>query len=144
MDVQDFAARLQREMPEDLPVLAVREVPIGAKAVASRITGWAYQVDAPKDSVDEALVAVENFLAAESVPVEVTRKGTTRTVDMRPVVKSLSGNGEGGWRLEVDFEGPGARVRDVLRAVWGDDAAKVVSGWSASRVQTYFRDEAGV
>ncbi len=143
LDVEDFFAHLRAEMPEDLPVLAVREVPIGGKAVASRITGWAYQIHAPVGSTGEALVAAENFLAAESVPVEVTRKGTSRMVDMRPVVKSLSDSGGGSWRLEVDFDGPGARVRDVLRAVWGDDAASVVSGWAASRVQTYFRDEAG-
>ncbi len=144
VDVADFAAQLAAEMPEDLPVLAVREVPIGGKSVAARISGWVYQIDAPQGAVESARVAVEGFLAADSVPIEVTHKGKSRTIDMRPVVRRLNPSQGGSWELEVATEGPGARIRDVLRAVWGDDAAQTKAGWSASRVQTRFFEEAGV
>jgi radical SAM-linked protein len=141
--IEDFVARLQAEMPEDLPVLAVREVPINGDAVAARISRFSYQIDAPAEKAPEALELVERFLSAEAVPFEVTRKGKNRTVDMRPVVRALRSCGEGSWQVEVATDGPGARIRDVLRAVWGDDAAKAVGGWSATRIQTDFRDEAG-
>ena len=143
VDVAAFGLLLKAEMPEELPVLAVREVPMSGKAVAARISGWTYLVAPPEGSGPAAKAAVEHFLAADTVPIEVQHKGKTRTVDMRPVVRELSAIGERDWRIEVSTDGPGARIRAVLRAVWGDDAARTAEGWSVTRLDTSFRDQAG-
>ena len=142
VDVREFCLALQAEMPENLPVFAVREVDIRGAAVAMRIGRWAYQVMPPSDQRDVAGAAAGQFLASESALVEVTRKGKTKVIDIRPVVTDLQEVADGAWQVEVEADGPGARIRDILRGVWGGMAAAGTGGWATTRTGATFHSEA--
>lgn len=142
LDAEALLAGLRAEMPDGLPVYAIREVPIGGVAVAARISSWSYLVSPPSDEVEQAELAAAQFLDSASVTTEVSRKGKTYLVDVRPAVTGLRRVPDSGWEIDVEVVGPGARIRDVLRAVWGDNAAAALAGWSATRTNTAFRAEA--
>ena len=134
LDVATFEAELRAAMPVELPIYAVREVPHGRASVTSLVTGWTYRIGMPAFETESA----DAFLAQEEVLVEhTTKKGKTTTVDLRAAVARLEPC-EGGYELDLPALGAGARVRAVLKAIWGDDAATGVRGWSTTRLATHF------
>jgi radical SAM family uncharacterized protein/radical SAM-linked protein len=136
IDVAAFTAAFQDAMPDELPVYGVREVPIKRKSVTALVKGWGYRV-VPPEGIDPADGAAA-FLAKESIQVEhTTKKGKVRVVDVRAAVDALE-PAETGWTLRLPAQGAGARVRDILRAVWGEAAAKGVDGWTVVRAETLF------
>ena len=90
----------------------------------------------------DGAAAVERFGAADEYPVEVTRKGKTRTVDLKGVAITIADHADGGWQVCAPAAGTGARIRDVLGAVFGDDCAAGIRGWSTMRVDTLFEGAA--
>ncbi len=138
VDVAAFGAALQRAMPDELPVYGVREVPIDRPSVTALVSGWVYRV-VPPEGVDGG-PAARAFLAKGSIPVEhTTKKGKTRTVDLRKAITSLTEDAPG-WSLGLPAVGAGARVRDLVAAIWGDAAAGGVNGWTVVRAATLFAE----
>ncbi len=136
VDVAAFGAALTEAMPDELPVYAVREVPVSRKSVTALVAGWGYRV-VPPEGVD-ATAAAEAFLALDELIAEHTnKKGKTRSVDLRAAVTTLEPEG-GGWTLGLPAQGAGARVRDLLRAIWGESAARGIDGWTVVRAETRF------
>jgi radical SAM-linked protein len=137
-DVAAFGAALGEALPEGLPLLAFREVSMNEKPVAARTLGYVYRVMAPDGQRREAADRLAAWLAADTWPVELVKKKKTHTVDLKAAPLRLVPHADGGWELHVASSGVGARVRDVLRAVFGDDAAAGTRGWSTIRTETLF------
>lgn len=138
LDVAAFAAALKDAMPEELPVYGVREVPVARKSVSALVSGWEYRVVPPEG--DDGAAAAAAFLALDELVVEqVSKKGKVKRVDIRAAVASLE-PAESGWAVRLPSDTGGARVRDVLRAVWGDLAARGVDGWTVVRAATLFSE----
>lgn len=139
VDVGPLVERLREAMPEGLPILDARVSAPHQSAIAARMTGWTYRVACITQLVDDARRSVATFLEAEEVLLESTRKGKTRTIDVRPAVVRLEEVDEPGvFELQTVAGGPGARVRDVLRAIFGEDAAVLRPGWQVTRWTTQF------
>ena len=135
VDPAEFKAALTAAMPEDLPIYAVVEVPLKRNSLSARMNAWTWRVHVPP-GVD-ASASVTEFLALDSYPLEVERKGKIRQLDVRAPVDSIEPI-EGGYDLRVRAGGGGSRIRDVLRAVFGEDAAKGTAGWGILRLATWF------
>ena len=140
VDLEQFERLLRDAMPEDLPILAVKEVPWKSEAVQQRVVSWIYRVHAPDGAAAAARVAA--FLRGEDTVVTVVKKKKERTVDLAEVVIALQsvdredgeGPESGAFTVEVPSVGAGARIRDVLRGIFGDAAATVSDGWRVVRV----------
>lgn len=118
MPPAEFAKRLSAALPEGLEVREVRLLPPrkkGAVAVEAH-----YDAVLGADDVSRASAAVDEFLAAESWPVErVDRDGSKRSIDLRPHVAALAVEGDA-LRLHLRLGKPGAaRPREVVAAVLG-------------------------
>ncbi|MCP4867708.1 MAG: TIGR03960 family B12-binding radical SAM protein [Proteobacteria bacterium] len=146
-DVAAFGRALQAAMPAGLPLLAWREVPSRTRPVAARTVGYTYRIGAPEEARRAASDGLAEWLAAETCVIEVKKKKRTQTVDLKkaPIVIVPHADGSssgGGWELHVASSGVGARIRDVVRAVFGDDAAGSRNGWSVVRIETLFEGDA--
>jgi len=142
VDVDQLAATLSGAMPDDLPILEAIEVPSARKAVAARVDRFVYRVSPPADAAAAARAAAERFRAAETWPVEVQRKKKIERIDLSAVGVSVEAASGDDLRLELPAQGAGARVRDALRSIFGDDAARGTAGWAVLREQTRFRPDA--
>lgn len=114
----EFAKRLSAALPAGLPVREVRLLPPrkrGSAAVEAR-----YDAELGPDEAGTASAGVEEFLAAETWPVErVEHDGSKRRVDLRPHVAGLSVEGTV-LHLHLRLGRPGAaRPREVIAAVLG-------------------------
>ena len=142
VDLAEFEALISDAMPEDLPILAVAEVPWKSKSVQQRVASWTYRVVVPAEGVAAARSDVARFLRGEDTVISVIKKKKELTVDLADVVLSLRedgpepGDGEGAcaFTVEVPSIGAGARIRDVLRGIFGGSAATLAGGWQVLRV----------
>ena len=141
VDVAVFAKELREALPEGLPLLGVFEVPVLHKAVGARVVGFRYRVLPSEPVAGAARAAVERFTAASEWPVAVTRKGKTRTVDLKAAAIVVAPHPDGGWAVSAPAAGTGARIRDVLGGIFGEDAAAGLRGWSTLRTDSYFADD---
>ncbi|MHC5055814.1 MAG: TIGR03936 family radical SAM-associated protein [Planctomycetota bacterium] len=118
MPPAEFAKRLSRALPPELPVGEVRLLPPrkrGSAAVEAR-----YAAELGPDDARAASAGAEDFMAKESWPVErVEHDGSRRRVDLRPHVSGLSVEGTA-LHLHLKLGRPGAaRPREVIAAVLG-------------------------
>ncbi|MBN93624.1 MAG: hypothetical protein CL928_06040 [Deltaproteobacteria bacterium] len=144
VDARAVVERLQAAMPEGLPILDARVVAPRQGSISARMTGWTYRVACIDDLIEDARQGMLTFLAAEEVLIESTRKGKTRTIDVRPAVVRVEEVAEGGeFEVQTLAGGPGARIRDVLRAIFGEDAAVLRPGWHVTRWTTQFESADG-
>jgi radical SAM-linked protein len=142
VDVAALAAQLAGAMPEELPILEVVEVPSKRKAVAARVVGFDYRVLPPSAVLPAASEAAERYRSAQAWSVEVTRKSGPQEVELKGAGVTVEPEEHGGFRLGLRSDGAGARVRDALRAIFGDDAASGTAGWTVLRIRTRFRHDA--
>jgi radical SAM-linked protein len=87
-DPQAVRQALDESLPPGLDVLEVVEARGGS--LPDRITGSIWRVELPTVSPADAQVAVDGFLALESVPVERVLKDGRRQLDARAPVLSLT------------------------------------------------------
>jgi radical SAM-linked protein len=140
LDLSVFAEELRRAMPEELPLLDVREVPHGRPSIQDRNEAWVYELRPPAGtgSLELAREAAARFLAAPVCMVSSVRKGEARDVDVRPAVRGLQEQ-DGAFRVEVAAAGAGARIRDEIEGIFGEAAAQGHGGWQSTRVETLFQ-----
>jgi len=93
LDLEDFRARLAEQLPADIPVLAVEEVPVKSKAATALITEAEYLIDV---SIDEAIAPEtwENWIqqvrdAAEILFEKKTKKGKIRQINLGDRLTSI-------------------------------------------------------
>ena len=138
LDVSEFGRLLTTAMPEGLPVLAVVEVPVDRKPVAARAEGFVYRVSSGQHHQSEMHSLLERWAAGGPWVVEVEKKGVTKSVDLRDIVQGLKLIEPGAVELTVAAVGAGARIRDVLKGIFGEAAALQKEGWSTLRSSTLF------
>ena len=137
-----LAEGLKAAMPDGLPIVTVKEVPIARPALAPRMEKFVYRVDCFDEAARAACRAEALYSAGQPLEVEVVKKKKTRIVDVRPAILALDVLDDGGFALQVKASGAGARIRDVLRALFGDEAAACRSGWGTTRMEVHFSDDA--
>ncbi len=86
----DLAVRLNRVLPDAIRISGVNWIPNQAPAVSSVIRFGEYRVAIPKVlfSQDPAVV-VARFMARAEIPVQRTKKGRTRILDIRPMIREM-------------------------------------------------------
>jgi radical SAM-linked protein len=88
-------ARLSRALPEGIDVVAVEPLADRAPALQEAVGAVEWEIellpaDATADASPEAIVrAVDAVLAAETLPLERTRKGKITTDDIRPAIRRI-------------------------------------------------------
>ena len=142
LDVAAFQAGLSAAMPDGLPILAAWEIPWKSPSVQERVASWIYRVTAPASGAAVARARVAGFRAGNDTIITVTRKEVERQVDLSDVILGIeeaaieAGDppGAAAFLVEVPSTGAGARIRDVLRGIFGAPAAALTDGWRVLRV----------
>ena len=140
VDIEAFERLLREAMPEQLPVYEVSEVPWKIPPLQERTTSFIYELGVPEDEREGAEARIVGFLAGEDTEITVTKKGKTKQVDLTDLVLDLRSLEPGRVRIEVKARGAGARIRDVLRGIFGEGPAALQPGWSVSRVHAEMND----
>ena len=109
LDLDDVAARLNRNLPEGLSILSVRHMPAGERR---KLSGLEYEVEG--DRLPEA-GQLASFLASSTLTVERKKNNRQVSVNIRPFVKDLRRTDDGGLILDLIVEeGRSARPDEVL------------------------------
>ena len=140
VDLPTFERLLREAMPDELPIYEAIEVPWKTPPLQERTTAYTYAVGAPDDEWDAITARLASFAAGVDTAITVERKGKTRTIDLTDVVLDLRSPERGLLHLEVKARGAGARIRDVLRGIFGEGPAVLLPGWSVSRVHSAMSD----
>ena len=120
---QHFVKAVGGQVPPGIAVLEVREVGLGLPSLQSQVRWAEYQVDAPTDrSAEDVRRAVEELLAARSIPWQHQREREVRRYDLRPLVQDVGveavedGRCTLSMRLRADSQGSG-RAEQVVAAL---------------------------
>jgi radical SAM-linked protein len=102
---EELLERLNKQLPEDLQFITIREVDPHTPALFNLISAAEYSVSLDKPEIDEAVRAtlngtsadlsraemhakvVENFLSQEKILITRIRKENEKQIDIRPLVK---------------------------------------------------------
>ncbi len=126
VDVDGFHRALASAMPDDLPILDAWEVPVVGPSLQQSMEASIYIFHPGSDSepgwTRERVAAFER---GETGVIEVVKrkkgKETRRTVDLHEVVSSIGVEAEAA-RIEVAAHGAGARIREVIAGIFGEEA----------------------
>lgn len=120
MAPEEMPAAWNRQLPSELKILRAWEVPLNGPSLSAGVRGAVYQIQLAPNGWDPTLLtalgtteACAAFLAQESIPVEVTRKGKALALDARPFLQEFAGVGADGppaWRMRLRV-GPTGSVR---------------------------------
>ena len=120
---QHFIKAVSEQMSPGITVLEVREVGLGLPSLQSQVRWAEYDVDVTTDrSAEEVGRAVEELLAARSIPWQHQREREMRRYDLRPLVQDAwveaadDGRCTIGMRLRADSQGSG-RAEQVAAAL---------------------------
>ncbi len=93
----DLVVRLNRVLPEEIRISGVNWIPNQTAAVSSVIRFGEYRVRIPKALFREPPASlVARFLARGEIPVQRTKKGRTKTLDIRPMIREMALQSEQG------------------------------------------------
>lgn len=120
--IDEFESRLAAETTEDLAVVAVEEVPLGAPQPQSSVMWADYACELPGIDPEAAGHVLSEFLAKDDVPWTEERKEKTRQYNLRAMVASISASpADGGtlltMRLSAGQEATG-RPEQVVAALF--------------------------
>jgi radical SAM-linked protein len=120
---QQFIKAVSEQLPAGIAISQVREVGLGLPSLQAQVRFSEYEVDVSTDrTLEEARKAVEELLAAESLPWQHKREREVRHYDLRPLVRDLwvAGRSDGlctlGMRLRTDAQASG-RAEQVVAAL---------------------------
>ncbi|MBI4573375.1 MAG: TIGR03960 family B12-binding radical SAM protein [candidate division NC10 bacterium] len=126
----ELLARWNTQLPPELKILRAWEAPLHGPSLSAGVRGAAYQVRLLPNGWDPTTLAVlgtagacADFLARGPIPVEVSKKGQTVTLDARPFVQEFTAKSEDGhpqWELTL-LAGLGGSVKPhaVMRTFLG-------------------------
>jgi radical SAM-linked protein len=87
---QHFVKAVSGQFPPGVAVSEVREVGLGLPSLQSQVRWAEYQVDAPTDRpAEDVRRAVEDMLAARSIPWQHQREREVRRYDLRALVQDV-------------------------------------------------------
>lgn len=126
----DLLARWNRHLPPELKILRAWEAPLNGPSLSTGVRGASYQIRLQPNGWDPTSLAAlgtagacADFLAQGPIPVEVSKKGQTVTLDAHPFVQGFAATSEDGcpqWDL-VLRAGLGGSVKPqaVMRSFLG-------------------------
>ena len=107
----DLLARWNAQLPPELKILRAWEAPLKGPSLSAGVRGAAYQVRLLPNGWDPTTLAAlgaagacADFLARGPIPVEVSKKGQSVTLDARPFVQEFTATLEDGcpqWGLTL-------------------------------------------
>jgi radical SAM-linked protein len=126
MAPEEMSAAWNRQLPPGLKILRAWEAPLNGPSLSAGVRGAVYQIQLAPNGWDPTLLtalgateACAAFLAQESIPVEVTKKGKPLALDARPFLQEFAGiEGEGSpvWRMRLRVSPTGSvRPAAVMR-----------------------------
>ena len=130
MAPEEMLAAWNRQLPPELKILRAWEAPLNGPSLSAGVRGAVYQIQLTPNGWDSRLLTALGtadtcaaFLAQESIPVEVTKKGKALALDARPFLQEFAGAGDDGppgWRMRLRV-GPTGSVRPaaVMRSFLG-------------------------
>ena len=93
-------AAWNRQLPPELKILRAWEAPLNGPSLSAGVRGAVYQIQLTPNGWDPTILtalgtteACAAFLAQESIPVEVTKKGQAVALDARPFLQEFVGAG---------------------------------------------------
>jgi radical SAM family uncharacterized protein/radical SAM-linked protein len=109
--------RLNAVLPEGLRILESAEVDAKSASISTLIDATRYRITISAAEPDELLKQCVQFLAHDSFVVQRTKKGETRTVDLRGETASLYPDGQ-----TVELVAKRGKPLEFARAITGDEA----------------------
>lgn len=81
---------LNRELPEEIKVLSVREIPHDTPTLMSAVDAASYEITLSGVSKENESSTLEGFMNLNTIEVEKVGKNGTRNVDIKPMIKSIN------------------------------------------------------
>jgi radical SAM-linked protein len=101
VEPEDLLARWNSQLPPGLKILRAWEAPLYGPSLSAGVRGATYQVRLQPNGWDPTLLAglgtagaCVDFLAQGPIPVEVSKKGQTVTLDARPFIQEFTAMSE--------------------------------------------------
>lgn len=123
VELAQFAAGLQGQLPAGLRLVSVREMELGLPALPSLVSAAEYEVRVEAQEDPESIQArIARLLESSSIPRRRERPDGARSYDLRPLVQGLRWVGRDGgvgvirMRLRSDAHGTG-RPDEVMAAL---------------------------
>jgi radical SAM family uncharacterized protein/radical SAM-linked protein len=130
VDPEEVLTVWNGHLPPGLKILRAWEAPLNGPSLSAGVRGAVYQIQLTPNGWDPSILAAlgtaeacADFLARESIPVEVTKKGHAVSLDARPLLQDFVGAGDQaspGWRMRLRL-GPTGSVKPaaVMRSFLG-------------------------
>lgn len=130
MEPEELLTAWNRQLPPELKILRSWEAPLNGPSLSAGVRGAVYHIQLAPNGWDPtiltALGTTEScaaFLAQESIPVEVTKKGQAVALDARPFLQEFvdaGDHGSPGWQMRLRV-GPAGSVKPaaVMRSFLG-------------------------
>ncbi|MBI2457429.1 MAG: TIGR03960 family B12-binding radical SAM protein [candidate division NC10 bacterium] len=130
VDPADLLAGWNRHLPPELKILRAWEAPLNEPSLSTGVRGASYQIRLQPNGWDSTTLAAlgtagacADFLAQGPIPVEVSKKGQTVTLDARPFVQGFTATSEGEspqWELTLRAGlGGSVKPQAVMRSFLG-------------------------
>ncbi len=127
---EELLTAWNRQLPPELKILRSWEAPLNGPSLSAGVRGAVYHIQLAPNGWDPtiltALGAAEScaaFLAQESIPVEVTKKGQAVALDARPFLQEFvdaGDHGSPGWQMRLRVSPAGSvKPAAVMRSFLG-------------------------
>ncbi len=144
----ELARTLGPHLPEGLEIRQAVSAPPGGASLFDAITLQVYRVVIPKEQLPDGETGewlLARILDAEQLTMERTRKGRTRTVDLRPAVAGAELIGEDDSILELLLSihrtgGTAPRPGDIVRVACGFGAEEEFA-WKITRTANLIEED---
>jgi radical SAM-linked protein len=132
VDPRDIRDPTSAHLPDGLDLVSVQETSVGGPSLQSQVKWAEYEVCVSAAGIDQGELAerVRDLLASDSFPFEYRKEERVKQIDLRPLVLSLSVEGDTGdtttlrMRLRAEPEAT-ARADQVVAALGLEQAARI-------------------
>lgn len=116
LEPDELVALVSPSLPAGMTAQAAIRLPVGTDSLQHAVTSSSWLIDLDGPTTDRVGEAVEQAMAAETLPILVDRKGTQVELDARPAMLSLAADGN---RLEAELatQPRSLRPAELLRAL---------------------------
>jgi len=131
MAPEEMLAAWNRQLPPELKILRAWEAPLNGPSLSAGVRGAVYEIQLTPNGWDATVLtaigtteACAAFLAQNVIPVEVTRKGKTLSLDARPLLQEFASadhHGSPAWQMRLRI-GPTGSVKPaaLMRSFLGE------------------------
>jgi radical SAM-linked protein len=157
LEPEAMRAAWNRQLSPELKILRAWEAPLNGPSLSAGVRGAVYQIQLTPNGWDSTVLtglgtteACAAFVAQESIPVEVVKKGKTVLLDARPFLQEFAVAAEDGspaWRMRLRVSQAGSvRPATVMRSFLGErvppgDLDRMVSSLRIARTALAFEGQ---